>query len=175
MSQFTTVLPSGGGYKARPALATETNLPPDLREWVDEATLLVWVEQEVLRLAWQNHLVQKYLTEHPDCRPKAVLSVLVFAYCAAVFDGESVVRLCRTEAPFKALCEGAAPFAHELTTFRRRNRAVIEKVLAGVLLGAVAFRFGLDQRVVPVELDEDLHERACERLDIARHMDVVDA
>ena len=133
------------------------------------------MQQTVLRLQWQNRLVQEYLEAHPDYHPKSMLAVLVFAYCSAVFDSESIARLCQAETPFRALCQGGAPFAHELTNFRRKNRALIEKVLAGVLLRAICYRFGLDHRVVPVEMDEDLRERASERLDIARHMDVVDA
>jgi transposase len=151
--------------------ATELRVPPDLREWMDEGTLLSWIEEEVQSLEWQHPLVQQYLRAHPEYHPRAMLSVLVFSYLAAVFDSESISLMCRKNAALGSICEGAAPFAQELSLFRRKNRALIEKVLREVLQRAIIRKFGLDGRFLPVDLREDMQQRAGERLDVARHMD----
>jgi len=152
----------------------QIKLPVDLLEWVDESTLLVWLEQEILRLDWHHPLVQSYLREHPDYHPKVMLSVLAFGYLTRSFSSESIAEACRTEKAFRVLCQGTLPFAHELVAFRKKNRAVVERVVTGVFLRAICHKFDLNHADLPAELEHDIRRRAVERLNIARHMDVLD-
>ncbi len=103
-----------------------------------------------------------------------MLCVLAYAYARQIYDPDGIVRACRTDEVLQPLCRGVAPFAIEVQWFRRRNRAVLETVLAGAFMRAVRHRFDLDGAVLPAELSEDLRKLAIDRLNIARHMDRIE-
>jgi hypothetical protein len=71
---------------------------------------------------------------------------------------------------FRLICEGEAPPALDLSSFRRRNRRPLERILAGVFLRAVQHKFGLDAVWLSPELAQDLRNHASRRLDLARHV-----
>ncbi len=101
--------------------------------------------------------------------------VLAYAYARQVYDSEEIVRACRTDPVLQPLCRrGGAPFAGEVQWFRRRNRAVLERVLTGVFLRAVRDRFDPGGVAVRAELEQDLRRVAVDRLNTARHMDRVE-
>ncbi len=146
-------------------------LPTDLREWVDAGTLLGWVEEEVGRLNWSHPELVEYLRQNPDYQPRVMLTLLAVAYLTQTYSSEALVNLCHSDPLFKSACGGKAPFAEEISSFRRRNRVVVERVLSRIFQRAIRHRFGLHESVLPPELGPDLHSLAVERLDIARHMD----
>jgi hypothetical protein len=146
-------------------------LPTDLREWATRSTLLVWIDLELTSLDAAMPGLGQRLRPHGEYRPRILLRLLSLAYAMSVFSSEEIVRLCHADSFFRRLCEETVPFRHELANFRRRNRALLEKLLAGVFLRGLRERFDLDGTVLPLEMDRDLEERAVTRLDIARHMD----
>ena len=146
--------------------------PADLREWVAADRLKEWVEQEVDRLDGQASPSGGDLRGDPALRPKLPLKVLAFAYAARIFSAEEIVQACHSDPILQSLCEGEVPFVQELRNFRRSHRPVLEAILAAVCLRALGERFDLEPSRVPPELERDVRERAGERLDIARHMDV---
>jgi Transposase domain (DUF772) len=146
-------------------------LPTDLRDWVDAGTLLGWVEEEVGRLNWSHPELVEYLRQNPDYQPKAMLTLLAVAYLTQTYSSEALVKLCHSDPLFESACGGRVPFAEEISSFRRKNRVVIERILSRTFQRAIRHRFGLHESVLPPELAPDLHSLAVERLDIARHMD----
>lgn len=147
------------------------HLPPDLRQLASPDKLRAWVEAETEKLNWGHPLVLEYLHQHPAYRPRNLLVVLALAYASQLFSTEEVIRACRTQPVFWLSCEGVIPFVHELRRFRRKNRALLERVLAGVFLHAVCQRFDLVPDMLPPGLETDLRARAAERLDLARDLD----
>lgn len=161
------------GRESAPALLP--HLPLDLREWVAPATLEAWIEEEILGLDWHHPLVIEHLRLNPEFRPKVMLRLLSFGYATQTFSTREMVSRCHTEPAFASLCEGRVPFPHELTGFRRKNRRLLVKILAGVFSRALHFRF---PRMVAgpntADSTKTLEDRANARLDIARHMDIGD-
>ncbi len=140
-------------------------MPTDLRLWACVPTILAWIEQEIYANTPGSSLSDR-------CgHNTGLLRVLTFGYATQVFASEEIAGECRTNSLFQRLCGGGAPFGHELRTFRRRNRILLERVLRGVLMRAILHKFGLVAASVPAELEEDLQQHARERLNIARHLD----
>ena len=57
----------------------ELRVPLDLRDWIDTEEIKAWVTEEVDTLDWKNPELLKYLDAHPDFRPQALLSLLIYA------------------------------------------------------------------------------------------------
>jgi len=74
----------------------------------------------------------------------------------------------------RAICDGQAPFAQEVRTFRRHNRSVLERVLAGFFMQAAISRFNLDANPLSSGIERDLRDHAAKRLEIAWQMDTDD-
>src|SRR5512137_2359549 len=68
------------------------NLPLDLTRWVDESSLSVWIQEEILRLDWNNPLVVEYLKHHPEYRPKTMIALLCLGYSTQAFSSCDIVQ-----------------------------------------------------------------------------------
>jgi transposase len=148
----------------------------DLLDWVDSTTLTAWIWGEVDDLLEVSapHESPGVLGVGSATEARDLLAVLAYGYLTQEFESEAIERACRTDLPFLALCEGNAPFAVQLTTFRRRNRGFLVTLLVRVLTRAVRERLQAGNRVLPRELKQRLHENVVGRLDTARHMDGID-
>jgi len=150
--------------------AGQFSLFTDLGQWVPRSKLKEWIELEADKLNW----VAPGAGEIP---PRSLgwqirmFALLSFAYATGVFSGEEIAEKCHRDATFHSICDGAPPFPEEVGNFRRANRARLREILTRVFLHAVAERFDLEAVLMPPELEQDLRDRACERLDLARHMD----
>jgi hypothetical protein len=148
------------------------SLPLDLTTWVDSSSLLVWIEEEILRLDWNNPLVVEHLKQHPEYRPKTMLSLLCLGYSSQVFSSQDIRARCHSHPEFALLCDGEVPFADELTRFRRKNRMLIAEVLARVF--KKIWQSQCVSALVSGAWEKEIHDIAMARLDIARHMDACD-
>jgi hypothetical protein len=155
---------SAAPERQRRAGIEEFKAPLDLREWVDTWTLAGWIEEEVEQLAQIESGVAA-------SGPGMMFRLLTFAYASRVFESDEIIRLSYSDAAFRVLCEGEPPTAQQLRSFRRTHRASLERILARVLLRAIQKRFELEAASLEPGLEEDLLDRATERLNIARHMD----
>ena len=155
-------------------LSNPLGLLNDISSWVPVSKLSDWIRAEIEKLGWTFPLMLDAEAEYAVRRRRRFLSLLSFAYTTGVFNSEEISRKCCSDPHFQALCEGEAPPAIALWNFRRRNRLLLERILAGVFLLAVEERFGLEATLLPPELEQDLCDRAAERLDVARHMDAGD-
>jgi len=145
------------------------SLPLDLTTLVDNSCLLVWIEEEILRLDWNNPLVVEHLKRHPEYRPKTMLSLLCLGYSSQVFSSQEIRARCHSHPEFALLCDGEVPFADELTRFRRKNRILIAEVLARVFKRI--WQSQCDFGVARDTWEKEIHDIALARLGIARHMD----
>ncbi len=149
----------------------EAEAPADLGGWGCGSTVLAWVMGEADKTGLDRCESAVSFQESTARGSRLMLCLLAYAYARQIYDPEEIVRACRTDAVLQRFCRGVVPFAAEVAWFRRRNRAVLERVLAGVLLRAVRHRFDLNGVVLPTELTDDLRKMAIDRLNIARHMD----
>ena len=148
---------------------TATALPSDQAERLDAEVLRSFVDEEVERLCKRGAAAQDFPGDDPNHRE--LLGVLAFAYARRVFDSEDIAERCLTDASFRQLCNGHAPFASELIKFRRRNRPLLETVLANVLLRANEHSQPNQPPGVAPAVKRQMLCHAATRLDTARHVD----
>lgn len=154
----------------RPSAASQPQaepLPLDLRQWIRPEVLWTWIEEEIAHLNWDHPLVHAYLRNYPDLRAKVLLKLLVGGCATQVFATAELISRCRTDPYFVNACEGRVPFAHELRSFRRKNRRLVVKILGGVFCRAMQ----ASGRLPTGSLERAMEDRANARLDMARHMD----
>jgi hypothetical protein len=145
--------------------------PANLRMWFCDSALIRWIEQELNSLQRGQIQPSPAPPQSSENNTTSMLSVLVFGYASLIFGSDEIAGACRSDPAFQRLCQGHAPFPHELRSFRRHNRSALERILTGVLAQAIMRKFGLGSALLPVELNDDLRKHAAERLDLARHMD----
>jgi hypothetical protein len=149
----------------------ELTVLTDLSEWVPPSRLKDWIEQEIERLNCDIPRITESSLQRLDDESKMLLALLSFAYATRVFCLEEIVERCSSDAMYRLICEGNVPFVQELSNFRRRNRPLLERILAGVFLQAIRDKFDLDVVWLSPELVQDVSGHAKARLDLARHMD----
>ena len=146
-------------------------LPLDLTEWIDQCTLLDWVEADVEQFDWKHPELVAYLSQHPEYRPKSLLCVLTYAYAIQVYGSDEIVNRCYSDTVFRLLSENKAPTSAELRRFRRENRGLLKGMLVALFIRAVKRKFALGDILLPPGFKRYLLDSAVERLDIARYMD----
>jgi len=146
-------------------------IPLDLSEWCEKATLLAWTQELVETLEWSDPNLVAYLRAHPTYEPRIWLKLLTLAYATGIFESEEIVRLCYADETFRSLCAGATPSQKELSSFRRENRGLLKSYLTEILKRALREKFALGKTLLPAGLRQFLAETASVRLDIARHVD----
>jgi hypothetical protein len=135
----------------------------DLGIWVRPAAMLAWILDEIEAVGHDRREPAGRMGEPTLTKERAMAGLLVFACAREMFDSEEVARACRTDPILRQLCGGAAPFADELQTFRRRNRPLLEGVLTQ--------RLGPGSLLLPGVMENHLRRFAVERFNLARHMD----
>lgn len=152
----------------------QPRLPTDLREWVSPWQIRTWIEQELSRLDWSDPLLAQRRQPHLECQPRAMLRLLSFAYATGLFSSREIVEEAWSDATLRGICDGQSPLAQEVRAFRRYNRSVLKLVLAGVFMRAVITRLSLDAGRLSSEIEQELRDRAAERLEIAWQTDTDD-
>jgi hypothetical protein len=148
-------------------------LPPDLSQWVAPERLAAWIQEEIEKLDAARPEVQEFLRMLPECRPKVILSLMLYAYATQVFSSEDLVEACHKQPIFTALCAGKPPFPEELEHFRRKHRVLLENILAEIFARAVREKY-VDVGKLPPGLEYSIFAQAVDRLDTARHMDTAE-
>jgi transposase len=107
-------------------------LPPDLRDWLP-SDHLAWF---ILDVVDQLDLAPFYRAHrddghgHPAYDPKALLGVLLYAYCVGVRSSRQIERRLREDVAFRVLAGNQAPDHVTIARFRARH----EQALAGFLV-----------------------------------------
>ncbi len=146
------------------------DLPLNLADWMDREKMVEWVFEEVDKLDQTDRVVKAAIEAPDQSRPKTMLALLALAYCTQVFLSREVVQACHSDPVFRDVCGGHAPFEEELEHFRRTHRAALERVIAEVLLRIVREKFHFEPGQIPPGLEKNMHFRAEQRTDIARHL-----
>lgn len=145
-------------------------LPKDLRQWVEQETLLKWISEEADTLQENPPSDAELVALDPKSRPRAFLELLVFAYATQNFVSEDICRSCCSDKTYKSLCRNAPPFKQELQHFRRKNRKLLESALSEVLMRAVKQRYSKLGKLAP-GVEYSLRCRVVDRVDTAVLMD----
>jgi hypothetical protein len=147
------------------------SVPWNIAEWVDPLVIRQWVEEEISTLDWNNPELLKFLQENPNLRPRALFSLLAYAYCTGVYESREISYLCSTDSVLRDICGEHLPSTRLLERFRRENRGVLKWLLVQILKRALRAKHNLNTSMLPSGLKQHLVNLATERLDLARHMD----
>ena len=162
-----------GGASLQSLLPCEQpTLPLDLRDWANPWQIRTWIEREMNDLDWNSPHLLKIPWRRAMYETNVMVCLLSFAYATLRFSSQEIAEASRSDLTFRAICGGRAPLAHEVRTFRRYGRAVLEHVLAGVFKQALTSRLHIDLNLFSSEIEPDLRDHAANRLDIARQMDM---
>jgi hypothetical protein len=148
--------------------------PADLREWASPWQIRTWIYEEIGRLDRDNSILGQDPQRQQLSQRRAMVCLLCFAYATQQFSSQQIAEASWSNAVLREICDGHAPFAHEVRNFRRQHRPVLEAALAGVFLQALASRHHLDPSLLTPEIERDLREQAVNRLEIAWQMDIDD-
>ena len=146
-------------------------IPLDLGEWIDRDVLMGWVNEEIASLNWANPELINYLKAHPDFRPRALLTLMTYAYAVGILESDEIVSALKIDPNLKQLWPGPGPSAKDIERFRRQNRALLRWSLVQLLKRAVQRKAQLGDIRYLSGLRQALIEFAGEQLDLARHMD----
>jgi hypothetical protein len=151
----------------------ELSIPLDLSVWVPAAQLRDWIMTDVAGLDWTNAGLLELLRKRPDFEPKALLNTMTFAYATGVVPAEEIARRCSEDSEFKAVRPKLPPRIVELKRFRRENRGLFKWCLVQTITRALKTQIveGDEIERLPPGMRRRVVENACERLDLARHMD----
>jgi transposase len=107
-------------------------LPPDLRDWLP-ANHLAWFILDVVDQLNLGPFLAAYRADghgRAAYDPKALLGVLLYAYCLGVRSSRQIERRCSEDIPFRVLAANQTPDHVTIARFRVRH----EQALAGFLV-----------------------------------------
>lgn len=138
-----------------------SQLPEDVREWIDPCALALIVREETEVGLWGTAAQLPGLD---------LSRILAYAYATGRLASDDISAACHDDPALRWLGRSQTPLAHELTSFRRRNRLQLENLLTRIFA-----------RVLDAKADASggtrypqLLNTAKTRLDIARHLDPCD-
>jgi transposase len=111
-------------------------LPPDLREWLPEDHLALFVADVVANLDL-SEIYRSYEGDgrgQPPYAPKMMVSLLVYAYCTGRPSSRGIERATYEDVAFRVLAANQHPDHATIAEFRRRHL----KALAGLFLQVLA-------------------------------------
>ncbi|HTG44932.1 MAG TPA: hypothetical protein VK633_10410 [Verrucomicrobiae bacterium] len=145
-------------------------LPNDLADWIEAATLLETVEQLVEGLDWFNPQIVEFLAAHPDFKPKQILILLLYAYARGVYEADEVSQLPYRDELMRTNYAPITPPGNAVTRFRRDNRGLIKWGLVELFKRVLTLRQVIEGTHFPAGLRRHLVVLATRRLDMARTM-----
>lgn len=126
-------------------------LPPDMRKWLPEAHLALFISDVVDSLDL-TEIIDQYLHlegGHPAYHPAMMLKLLFYGYCVGIRSSRRIEQKTFEDVAFRVLSCDAHPDHSRISDFRKRHLPVIKKLFVEVLglckefglvkLGKVAF------------------------------------
>ncbi len=126
--------------RAQPALAT---VPADLRQWVNESTLVGWVLETVCD-ALSGYSPGSARPENGPPVP-TMLTVLIYCYATRRYGSDEIEAAAGTDRLIRYLCANSFVTSSAIRRFRRAHHALLHSCLASLHQRAWRHRFGLDQ------------------------------
>jgi transposase len=111
-------------------------LPPNLRDWISEGHLALFVSDTVDSLDL-SEFVESYEHEtgrgNPAYHPAMMLKVLLYGYCVGVMSSRKIEKACWDDVAFRVLSADQHPDFNSIARFRKRHLAVLPKLFKQVL------------------------------------------
>jgi transposase len=115
-------------------------LPPDLRQWVPEDHLVHFIMEAVDLLDLSMARVNHRGTGSEQYPPAMMLGLLIYCYATGTFSSRRIERLTHENVAVRLLCADRHPDHDSICTFRRENRALLERSFHQVLECAARIR-----------------------------------
>jgi transposase len=116
-------------------------LPPNLRDWVSAGHLAHFILEAVEEMDLGQVKVNERGTGSAQFPPRMLLSLLLYCYATGVFSSRRIERACSDSVPVRMICADTHPDHDTICTFRRENKALLEKTFVEVLELAQALKF----------------------------------
>lgn len=111
-------------------------LPPDLREWLPENHLALFVSDIVEELdlsAILNEYEKGDGRGHPPYHRVMMVKLLIYGYCIGVISSRKIERATVVDVAFRVLAANQHPDYDSITTFRKRHLAALAGLFVQVL------------------------------------------
>ena len=110
-------------------------LPPDLREWVPEDSMVHFIIDAVESLGIQGFSVNERGSGSPQYPPSMMLALLVYSYATGRFSSREIEQSTYYDVAVRYLCGGNNHPDHDtICDFRTRNRAAFKEAFVKVLM-----------------------------------------
>lgn len=110
-------------------------LPPDLREWVPEDSMVHFVIDAVDSLDIQGFTINDRGSGSPQYPPSMMLALLVYSYATGRFSSREIEQATHYDIAIRYLCGGDKHPDHDtICSFRTRNREAFKEAFVKVLL-----------------------------------------
>lgn len=110
-------------------------LPPDLREWVPEDSMVHFVIDAVDSLDIQGFTINDRGSGSPQYPPSMMLALLVYSYATGRFSSREIEQATHYDVAIRYLCGGDRHPDHDtICSFRTRNREAFKEAFVKVLL-----------------------------------------
>jgi len=110
-------------------------LPPDLRDWVPEDSMVHFIIDAVDSLEIQGFIVNERGSGSPQYPPSMMLALLVYSYATGRFSSREIEQATYYDVAIRYLCGGDKHPDHDtICSFRTRNREAFKEAFVKVLL-----------------------------------------
>jgi hypothetical protein len=124
----------------RDTVETVSELPGDLRSWLDEQQVVEFAREAVQTVVANDRAFGQAAFE--QFRPQVLLTLLAYCYATDTYGSDDVEWAAQNETAGRHLCGGQRPDPQSVRRFRRRYRPQIEQCLAAMFNEALAYRSG---------------------------------
>jgi transposase len=127
-------------------------LPPDLRDWIPEDSMVHFVIDAVESLDIQRFSINDRGSGSPQYPPSMMLSLLVYSYATGRFSSREIEQATWYDVAVRYICGGDKHPDHDtICTFRTRNRDAFKEAFVKVLM--MAQELGYLKRVGGIAVD----------------------
>ena len=123
----------------------ETMLPNDLRQWIEQHTLVRLVLAAVQDGSVPSAHAAVLSDRNTDFRPHILLSLLTYCYATGIYSSTDIELSFTRDTLVRHLCANMYPEAQRTRWFRRDNRQRLQRSLAEVFQRAWCIRYGLEE------------------------------
>ncbi len=110
-------------------------LPPDLRDWIPEDSMVHFIIDAVDSLEIQGFSVNERGSGSPQYPPSMMLALLVYSYATGRFSSREIEQATYYDVAIRYLCGGDKHPDHDtICSFRTRNREAFKEAFVKVLL-----------------------------------------
>lgn len=146
-------------------------IPWDITEWIDRATLLDGIEADIGSLDWNNALLKEFLRANPAFRPRLLLVLMTYSYSMGICESEEILGLYYKDTRLQQLFPEPPLSANVITRFRRENRGLLRWAVNQVMKRALRIHLSLGEAPIPAGLKRALLDAAGARIDVGRQLD----